>query len=426
MTQSTAPADRLRAELVQFVNRLDRADAAVSADGSLAAARALIAVEHRDRERVQAALRATLISDVADRETFDRLFPTFWARVRGEDRAYPTDASDAPSPGTPNVGSDNVSVEGDSDGDDGGDEESENGNETQAGAKVSPEQSEADRVVEVAARYSPGGDSDRLSGETIAIRDEERVADATVAFTQAVSSLPGRRWDPTSNSQGVDARRALRKSVESGGAPLPLPYRGRKQTATRGALLVDVSQSVLDTVDRGFLLQFLQGVRQTWRRTPVFFFDTELREVGAAFDEPTLHDALYALEAAQAEWGGGTRIGAAVETVRDEYAETIDWRSTVVIISDGLERGDVSDLSAAMAWLSRRAGLVLWLNPLAVSSTYEPTCRGMRAALPYLDGLYGFAGPADLYGIADELSRHGPDRTLTRSGPYGTHAEELT
>lgn len=421
------PADRLRDELVRFTNRLGQENVTVPTNGALAAARALTAVERFERNRVRTALRATLLTDVADRETFDRLFSVFWERIRGEERAYPAGPADAPSPGRPNVGNDGPTgarEDGNESGndEDGGDQNGRSsGAETGAGATVSPDGSNDEQPV-TAARYSSSGDGERVSTETLAVHDEEYVATATAAFTRAVSSLPGRRWEAT--GRGVDARRALRRSVESGGVPLPLPGRGRKQTAARGALLVDVSQSVLDTVDRGFLLQFLREVRRTWRRTPVFFFDTRLREVSSAFDEPTLHDALAALEAARTEWGGGTRIGAAVGTVRDEYPDAVDWRSTVVILSDGLERGDTDDLSAAMAWLSRRAGRVLWLNPLAVSPAYEPACRGMQASLPYLDGLYGFAGPDDLNRIADELSRHGPERTV--AGPRGNHIEKST
>ena len=416
------PADRLRAELVAFTTQLGRTGANVPADGALSAARALTAVERRDRESVRTALLATLLSDVSARESFDRLFPVFWARLRGEERPYPADPSDAPSPGRPNVGNDSETTE--QNGESERSEDEKPGAETGAGATVSPEQTGTGNTkTKMAARYSPSGDSDRFSTDTVAVRDEERVADATAEFTRAVSSLPGRRWNPVSTPRGVDARRALRRSVESGGTPVPLPGRVRKRTETRGAVLVDVSQSVLDTVDRGFLLQFLREVRTAWRRTPIFFFDTQLREVSTAFDQPTLHGALSALESAKAEWGGGTKIGGALGTLRDHHAETIDWRSTVVVLSDGLERGDISDLSTAMAWLSRRAGQVLWLNPLAVSPAYEPTCRGMQAALPYLDGLYGFATPADLYRIATELSRHGPERTLTR--PHGNNMEQV-
>jgi len=57
----------------------------------------------------------------------------------------------------------------------------------------------------------------------------------------------------------------------------------------------------------------------------------------------------------------------------------------VVIISDGWDRGDVSLLEREMQDLKRRARKIIWLNPLLASENYEPLCKGMQAALPYLD-----------------------------------------
>jgi uncharacterized protein with von Willebrand factor type A (vWA) domain len=65
--------------------------------------------------------------------------------------------------------------------------------------------------------------------------------------------------------------------------------------------------------------------------------------------------------------------------------ETVDARTAVVIVSDGLDRGDTSALTAAMRAIRARARTVIWLNPLLGDSRYEPTARGMAAALPYVD-----------------------------------------
>jgi hypothetical protein len=57
----------------------------------------------------------------------------------------------------------------------------------------------------------------------------------------------------------------------------------------------------------------------------------------------------------------------------------------IVIISDGWDRGDVSILEREMQELKRRCHKVVWLNPLLASENYQPLCKGMQAALPYLD-----------------------------------------
>ncbi|HSB09097.1 MAG TPA: VWA domain-containing protein, partial [Blastocatellia bacterium] len=42
-------------------------------------------------------------------------------------------------------------------------------------------------------------------------------------------------------------------------------------------------------------------------------------------------------------------------------------------------------LSASLASLKRRAGKLIWLNPLLASPEYRPLTRGMQAALPHVD-----------------------------------------
>ncbi|WP_010612305.1 VWA domain-containing protein, partial [Halococcus hamelinensis] len=185
-----------------------------------------------------------------------------------------------------------------------------------------------------------------------------------------------------------------------------LPRRRRTRSELRACLLVDVSRSVLDVVDRSFLLEFLRHAHEAWREARVFFFDDDLREVTSAFDAPD-ERALDALSRAETEWGGGTRIGGSFARLHERASDAVSRDSVVFVVSDGLEMGDVETLEREAAWLSRRARAVFWLNPLAASPEFEPTARGMAAALPYLDGLFAFAGPDDLAELARQLDRQG-------------------
>lgn len=408
------PGDRVREELLRFVRELSAAGVAVPANGVLAAARALDAVERFEKPQVRAALKATLVSREDDRGRFDRLFPVFWGRVTGEgSRAYPDGRLADVGPEESSV---SAGIGGqDADTDAGSDEERGGGaSESRAGATVTPRPDETAADAATTAQYSPSGDPDEFSADAIAVREADRIRAAVREFTRAVAELPGRRWQ-RGGAGRPDTRAALRRSLTGGGAPLPLPEQSRTDTAAKGVVLLDVSQSVLDTVDRGFLLQFVAALRREWRRTRVFFFDTDVREVSTAFDAPSIGAAVRALEAAQTEWGGGTRIGHALSEVKATHPEAVDWAATAIVVSDGLERGGLDELEDAMAWLSRRASRVLWLNPLAVSDRYEPTARGMATALPFVDGLYGFAGPGDLERIAEALTQYGPRTELTRS-----------
>ena len=86
------------------------------------------------------------------------------------------------------------------------------------------------------------------------------------------------------------------------------------------------------------------------------------------------------------DWSGGTRIGESLETfVRNHLIRTVDAKTVVVVLSDGLERGDPALLADALRVIRRRARKVIWLNPLMGDARYQPLARGMRAALPFID-----------------------------------------
>jgi hypothetical protein len=96
-----------------------------------------------------------------------------------------------------------------------------------------------------------------------------------------------------------------------------------------------------------------------------------------------------------------------IDRADEEHAGAVDRRTAVLILSDGLETGDVTRLETGMAWLSPTAATVLWLNPLATAPDDGPVADGMAAALPSVDGLFAFAGPDDIEELTRQLSRHG-------------------
>jgi uncharacterized protein with von Willebrand factor type A (vWA) domain len=74
----------------------------------------------------------------------------------------------------------------------------------------------------------------------------------------------------------------------------------------------------------------------------------------------------------------------------------------VVILSDGLDRGDAALLAGAVRRIQGRARKLVWLNPLLGDARYEPAAAGMRAALPFVDH---FASAHDLASLERLLPR---------------------
>jgi uncharacterized protein with von Willebrand factor type A (vWA) domain len=90
------------------------------------------------------------------------------------------------------------------------------------------------------------------------------------------------------------------------------------------------------------------------------------------------------------DWDGGTRIGPALSAFigNPRYANLLRG-AVVLVLSDGLERGDPALMVAATQRLSMLAHRLVWWSPLACSPAYRPVTRGMAGVLTHLDHLGG-------------------------------------
>jgi len=423
-------------ELFRFVADLRAEGVTVAGTATLDAARALAAVGLDDERRVAAALRATLLSETADGEAFDEAFPTFWHRLRTGIERVAT-AADGPSPSGEDGGDEAGDVAAESERDDGDADlladadppemDGEGGGTVEVRIPTDRRRAAGDRATATdesdARRYSRTGGSEPVDAATPSAAADPATVDR---FVDALATLPGRRRRRSPSGARVDARGALRASLATGGVPVDLPRREPTPSELRCCLLVDVSGSVLDTIDRSALLALAERTTRRALDARVFLFDTDLVEATAAFERADGEPAA-ALRAADVEWGGGTRIGRAFDTLRRTAPYAVDRRTVVVVVSDGLDVGDSADLAAGITRIADRASAVVWLNPLAVSPAFEPTSRGMATVLPYLDALFGFATAGDLAEAARQLEAHGlagaigydRDGALSRSAADG-------
>jgi uncharacterized protein len=162
-----------------------------------------------------------------------------------------------------------------------------------------------------------------------------------------------------------------------------LARRVRKRRRTKLVLLCDVSGS-MDLYSR-FLLQLVFALQRAFARVESFAFSTSLHRITPQLERGTYREALDRLAREVPGWSGGTRIGESVAAFAAGWPRLVDRRTVLVILSDGWDTGEPAVLADALAALRRRAGRVVWLNPLLGSPGYEPLTRGMQAALPHVD-----------------------------------------
>ena len=181
-----------------------------------------------------------------------------------------------------------------------------------------------------------------------------------------------------------DLRGIIRASFRTAGEPIQRYFMQKNDKARRIVFLLDVSGSM--EVYARALLRFIQAAVITRRRVEAFTIGTRLTRVTRELSNRDLDKALHVTSESITDWSGGTRLGETIGEFLNMWGQRGMARgATVVILSDGWDRGKSEVMDEQMARLKRISHSVIWINPLKVSPGYEPLAQGMAAALPYID-----------------------------------------
>jgi hypothetical protein len=221
-----------------------------------------------------------------------------------------------------------------------------------------------------------------------------------VEIARRLARRLSRRRRPVRRGGLVDLRRTIRANMLKGEF-VELRRRERRRRKVRLVLLCDVSGS-MDLYSR-FLLQFLYALQNAFGRVETFTFATRLTRVTEHLRAGSYRQVLRRLRAVQ-DWSGGTRIGESLREFNREWGCLLDRHTVVILLSDGWDTGEPEALAAELLAIKRRAGRVVWLNPLLGNPSYEPLTRGMAAALPLVDRFAAAHNLASLRDLAAHLT----------------------
>lgn len=200
-------------------------------------------------------------------------------------------------------------------------------------------------------------------------------------------------------------RQALREAVRRDGEIFALPRLAPRTAQRRILLLIDVSGSMKSETDRA--LRFAHTLAHVATRAEIFTVGTRLTRITRPLRHRNRDAALDAAAAAVADWDGGTRLGDALTAfLAVPRFAGFARAAVVVILSDGLERGEPDALIAAVTRLSRLAHSIVWLSPLAQDPSYRPETEALKAVAPLLTRLGNGASTA---AVAHEILSLGRD-----------------
>jgi len=227
----------------------------------------------------------------------------------------------------------------------------------------------------------------------------DALADLRTALAGALPQMTGRRARRARRGRRLDLQRVLHAANRTGGEVLSLAWRERPRRPRRVLLLIDVSGSL--RAHSPDLLRFAHAVVRSTERAEAFTFGTRLTRVTRALDTPDVDTALAAVAERVPDADGGTRIGPALlELLSDGRHVALARGALVIVLSDGLERGDPAAMTEAVRRLARLGHRLVWWSPLACDPAYRPATRGLQAVLGELDDL---AGARDLATLTDRV-----------------------
>jgi uncharacterized protein len=224
---------------------------------------------------------------------------------------------------------------------------------------------------------------------------ERRFAEAIASDTlrrlsrEAPRRLPqrkGYRRRRARHGPWADFRRTLRETVRNDGEMLHLGRLRRRARLRKVLLLIDVSGSMKTRTDEN--MKLAHTLSQAVPNLEVFTFGTRLTRVTRPLRLKRREQALNAAAHLVNDWDGGTRIGDALQAFLSvpRFA-SYSRGATIIVVSDGLERGDPAVLRDAVAKLARRSWRLSWLTPLATSAAFRPQTAALVAIEPLLDDL---------------------------------------
>lgn len=329
-------------------------------------------VNATDPDEARLALKALVVPDAEGWRRFDELFDAYWFNA-GKTRNGTASAHVRVQAARPTLWHEHLSPPGDDTG-------AESGSKSQPGEGDGEAEGIDGRLIATRTDNLRKRDLRELMDEA-SLRAAERAA---LDVARAIRDRRSRRRKQARRGAMLDLRRTLRASLSRGGEPVDLRRKTKPERPMRIVALCDVSGSM--QVYARVFLAFVKGLIDADTTGDAYLFHTRLMRVTAALRD---HDTLRAagrLSLMAEGFGGGTDIGASLKAFADTYAaKALSSRSVVIILSDGYCTGQPENVAEALARIRRKAGRIVWLNPLMGWKDYAPVAAAMAAALPHLD-----------------------------------------
>ncbi|MBZ0218627.1 MAG: VWA domain-containing protein [Fimbriimonadaceae bacterium] len=359
---------KLADNIIHFTRLLRAAGLKIGPGQAVAALQALTSAGIGEKEDFYWVLHATLVSSHQQTPIFDQAFQLFW-RKRGliekmMELLLPETIAE-PVKRKPKAATRRVA-------------------EALADKAKIPDNPRTETEIDARLTFS---DREILQSKDFEQMSAEEVARAKALVRQIILTddlVKTRRFQWAQSRAIVDPRATMKASIRGGGDIIRLRYKTPKLRHPPLVALVDISGSMSGYSE--IILHFLHALTNARPQVHTFLFGTRLTNITRSLRAKDPDDALTDVSGAVEDWSGGTRISDCVSQFNRFWSRRVLGQGAIVLlISDGLERGDVAALGREMERLGKSCRKLVWLNPLLRYDGFEALASGVRAILPHVD-----------------------------------------
>ncbi|SKB48043.1 vWA domain-containing protein [Maribacter arcticus] len=242
-------------------------------------------------------------------------------------------------------------------------------------------------VIEQEAKETVGANESirlRLTDfSKVNVADKEKLEELAEELFHQMSMRFKRRLE-NANKGTIDIRNTIRHGISKGGMLLDLSHKRKRKEKRKVVFILDVSGS-MDTYSY-YLLRYVMVLKKYFKSLEFFTFSTTLTHVTPMLRQNNEQEVLKQIGKNVNSWSSGTKIGESLTEFLSVYgSKFLSQKHIVVILSDGLETGNVTVLREAVRTIRRKCKTLVWLNPLKGMEGYQPIQKGMVNVMPHLD-----------------------------------------
>lgn len=233
------------------------------------------------------------------------------------------------------------------------------------------------------------------SEEAAALRDEvKRLA----ARLRSRAALRQKR----ANEGTLDPKNTIRHNLRYGGTPLELQYR-KRHLKPRLVVVCDISTSMRYCSE--FMLTMIYELQDQVAKTRSFIFIDDLHEISDYFKAKRPEIAVQEVLYNHPPGSYNTDLGNSLQTLFNDKLDSVDSRTTVILLGDGRNNYNNPrlDLATGLRLRSRR---VLWFNP-EPQGQWGTGDSDMLDYAPLASGVYQVSNLAQLVEAIDRIMSDG-------------------